>query len=161
MIEKVFVWKTRIFPLTNSALVRPSASTPGLQEPGEHNGSAWSHLWRHLGLPKRNIKRRHWGSSGEVCTDWGPGVWAQREKSSNCGTLILQEPQNIQIIFWSKTSIICIKIQVNRLTDFLAVHSRFLAALRRLFLLTKRIPLKSSPNGKPCPKTSFYQNWSQ
>ena len=26
-----------------------------------------------------------------------------------------------------------IKLQVNRLTDFLAVHSRFLQALRRLF----------------------------
>ena len=56
---------------------------------------------------------------------------------------------------------ICIKIQVNRLTDFLAVHSRFLAALRRLFLLTKQIPLTSLPKGKPYPKTSFNQNWSQ
>ena len=156
MIEKVFVWKTRIFPWTNSALVRPSAGTPGLQEPGEHNSSAWSHLWRHLDQPERNIKRRHWGSGGGVCTDWGSGVWVQREKSSNCGILsftrISEYPSNI---------LICIKIQVNRLTDFLAVHSRFLAALRRLFLLTKRISLKSSPNGKPCPKTSFYQNWSQ
>ena len=57
-------------------------------------------------------------------------VWPPRQKSSNCSKFskeskIIEESLRMLNVY--------IKLQVNRLTDFLAVHSRFLQALRRFF----------------------------
>ena len=57
-------------------------------------------------------------------------VWPSRQKSSNCSKFskeakIIEESLRMLNVYN--------KLKVNRLTDFLAVHSRFLQALRRFF----------------------------
>ena len=97
---------------------------------GQRIGGARAHRRQYRSRPTgENLSKPSKRCEG-VREERRTSVWPSRQKSSNCSKFskeakIIEESLRMLNVYN--------KLQVNRLTDFLAVHSRFLQALRRFF----------------------------